>query len=135
MPAVGMEISVPLFFSKIKIIAAAMVMLIGGKVAVMAAVGQAFGLSLVQSLRRCGNRGEEGGGADGRGRQWRQSTVWRAAVGAPSSSCRLLHCWPLPAAHPDGTLSSPPLPPAPSLPVACCCPPEASLRLCCLARQ
>ncbi|PSC73360.1 K(+) efflux antiporter chloroplastic-like [Micractinium conductrix] len=48
---VGMEISVPLFFSKIKIIAAAMVMLIGGKVAVMAAVGQAFGLSLVQSLR------------------------------------------------------------------------------------
>lgn len=29
-------------------------MLIAGKVAVMAAVGQAFGLTLVQSLRRCG---------------------------------------------------------------------------------
>lgn len=28
-------------------------MLIAGKVAVMAAVGQAFGLTLVQSLRRC----------------------------------------------------------------------------------
>lgn len=51
-PAVGMEISVPLFFAKIKTIVAAMAMLIVGKVAVMAAVGQAFGLTLVQSARR-----------------------------------------------------------------------------------
>lgn len=50
--AVGMEISVPLFFAKIKAIVAAMTMLIVGKVAVMAAVGQAFGLTLVQSARR-----------------------------------------------------------------------------------
>ncbi|PRW61490.1 K(+) efflux antiporter chloroplastic-like [Chlorella sorokiniana] len=48
---VGMEISVPLFFAKIKTIVLAMTMLIAGKVAVMAAVGQAFGLTLVQSLR------------------------------------------------------------------------------------
>ncbi|KAL4445002.1 hypothetical protein ABPG77_004052, partial [Micractinium sp. CCAP 211/92] len=48
---VGMEISVPLFFAKIKTIVAAMAMLIVGKVAVMAAVGQAFGLTLVQSAR------------------------------------------------------------------------------------
>lgn len=47
-----MEISVPLFFAKIKTIVAAMAMLIVGKVAVMAAVGQAFGLTLVQSARR-----------------------------------------------------------------------------------
>ncbi|KAL4424105.1 hypothetical protein ABPG75_001406 [Micractinium tetrahymenae] len=48
---VGMEISVPLFFAKIKTILGAMAMLIVGKVAVMAAVGQAFGLTLVQSAR------------------------------------------------------------------------------------
>jgi hypothetical protein len=47
-----MEISVPLFFAKIKTIVLAMALLIGGKVAVMTAVGQAFGLTLVQSMRR-----------------------------------------------------------------------------------
>lgn len=50
--AVGMEISVPLFFAKFKTIMLAMALLIGGKVAVMTAVGQAFGLTLVQSMRR-----------------------------------------------------------------------------------
>lgn len=55
--AVGMEISVPLLFAKIKTILAAMAMLIVGKVAVMAAVGQAFGLTLVQSARRCADQG------------------------------------------------------------------------------
>lgn len=48
---VGMEISVGLLFAKFKVVLAAMLMLIGGKVAIMAAVGRAFGLSLVQSLR------------------------------------------------------------------------------------
>lgn len=47
-----MEISVPLFFAKFKTIMLAMALLIGGKVAVMTAVGQAFGLTLVQSMRR-----------------------------------------------------------------------------------
>lgn len=42
----------PLFFAKIKTIVLAMALLIGGKVAVMTAVGQAFGLTLVQSMRR-----------------------------------------------------------------------------------
>lgn len=51
-PAVGMEISVPLFFAKFRTIVGAMALLIAGKVAVMAAVGQAFGLTLVQSMRR-----------------------------------------------------------------------------------
>ena len=50
--AVGMEISVPLFFAKLKTIVAAMALLIAGKVAVMTAVGQAFGLTVVQSMRR-----------------------------------------------------------------------------------
>ena len=50
--AVGMEISVPLFFGKLKVILGAMALLIAGKVAVMTAVGQAFGLTLVQSMRR-----------------------------------------------------------------------------------
>lgn len=49
-----MEISVPLFFAKLKPIMVAMGLLIVGKVAVMTAVGQAFGLTLVQSMRRCG---------------------------------------------------------------------------------
>jgi monovalent cation:proton antiporter-2 (CPA2) family protein len=48
---VGMEISMGLLLAKFKVVLAAMVMLICGKVAIMAAVGQAFGLSLVQSLR------------------------------------------------------------------------------------
>lgn len=48
---VGMEISVPLFFAKLKPIMVAMGLLIVGKVAVMTAVGQAFGLTLVQSMR------------------------------------------------------------------------------------
>ena len=48
---VGMEISVGLLFAKWKTVLAAITLLIGGKVAIMAAVGQAFGLSLVQSLR------------------------------------------------------------------------------------
>lgn len=42
----------PLFFAKFRTIVLAMVMLIVGKVAVMAAVGRAFGLTLVQSVRR-----------------------------------------------------------------------------------
>jgi monovalent cation:proton antiporter-2 (CPA2) family protein len=48
---VGMEISVGLLFAKWKTVLAALTLLITGKVAIMAAVGQAFGLSLVQSLR------------------------------------------------------------------------------------
>ncbi len=48
---VGMEISVGLLFAKWKTVLAALTLLIGGKVAIMATVGQAFGLSLVQSLR------------------------------------------------------------------------------------
>ena len=48
---VGMEISVALLFAKWKTVLAALTLLIGGKVAVMVAVGQMFGLSLVQSLR------------------------------------------------------------------------------------
>jgi len=48
---VGMEISVGLLFAKWKTVLAALTLLITGKVAIMATVGQAFGLSLVQSLR------------------------------------------------------------------------------------
>jgi voltage-gated potassium channel Kch len=48
---VGMEISVGLLLAKLKIVVFAMTLLIVGKVAVMVAVGQAFGLGLVQSLR------------------------------------------------------------------------------------
>ncbi|KAL6766162.1 hypothetical protein ACKKBG_A34940 [Auxenochlorella protothecoides x Auxenochlorella symbiontica] len=48
---VGMEISMGLLVAKLRTVLAAMVLLIGGKVAVMAGVGQVFGLSLVQSLR------------------------------------------------------------------------------------
>lgn len=48
---VGMEFSVGLLIAKFKTVIAATVLLIVGKVAIMTAVGQAFGLSLVQSLR------------------------------------------------------------------------------------
>ncbi|KAI3432210.1 hypothetical protein D9Q98_003772 [Chlorella vulgaris] len=48
---VGMEISVPLFFAKFKTIVGALALLLVGKVAVMTVVGQAFGLTLVQSMR------------------------------------------------------------------------------------
>lgn len=41
----------PLFFAKLRTILGAMALLIAGKVAVMTAVGQAFGLSMVQSAR------------------------------------------------------------------------------------
>ncbi len=46
-----MEINVALLLANFKTVAAAIVMLISGKVAIMAVVGQMFGLSLVQSLR------------------------------------------------------------------------------------
>lgn len=48
---VGMEISAGLLLAKWKTVLAAITLLIGGKVAIMMAVGQTFGLSLVQSLR------------------------------------------------------------------------------------
>lgn len=48
---VGMEFSVTLLIAKFKTVIAATILLIGGKVAIMTAVGQAFGLSLVQSIR------------------------------------------------------------------------------------
>lgn len=48
---VGMEISAGLLFAKWKTVLAAITLLITGKVAIMMAVGQAFGLSIVQSLR------------------------------------------------------------------------------------
>lgn len=48
---VGMEISAGLLIAKFKTVAAAITMLIAGKVAIMTAVGQAFGLSMVQSFR------------------------------------------------------------------------------------
>lgn len=48
---VGMEISAGLLIAKFKTVVAAITMLIVGKVAIMTAVGQAFGLSMVQSLR------------------------------------------------------------------------------------
>lgn len=48
---VGMEISISLLFAKWKTVLAAITLLITGKVAIMGAVGRAFGLSLVQSLR------------------------------------------------------------------------------------
>lgn len=60
-----MEISVPLFFAKFKTMLLGMTLLIGGKVAVMAAVGQAFGLTLVQSLRRCAGAREGARSRDG----------------------------------------------------------------------
>jgi Kef-type K+ transport system membrane component KefB len=46
-----MEISVALLFAKLRAVALALSMLILGKVAIMTVVGQAFGLSMVQSLR------------------------------------------------------------------------------------
>lgn len=48
---VGMEISFGLFISKFRLVMGALVLLIVGKVALMVAVGQAFGLSRVQSAR------------------------------------------------------------------------------------
>lgn len=48
---VGMEISTGLLFAKFKSVVAAITMLIVGKVAIMTAVGQAFGLSMVQAFR------------------------------------------------------------------------------------
>lgn len=48
---VGMEISMGLLVAKFKTVVAAITLLIAGKVAIMAAIGQAFGLSLVQSIR------------------------------------------------------------------------------------
>ncbi|KAA6420736.1 MAG: K(+) efflux antiporter chloroplastic-like [Trebouxia sp. A1-2] len=48
---VGMEISVGLFFAEWKTVVSGIVLLIGGKVGVMAAVGKGFGLSLLQSVR------------------------------------------------------------------------------------
>jgi monovalent cation:proton antiporter-2 (CPA2) family protein len=48
---VGMEISTGLLFAKFKSVMAAITMLIVGKVAIMTAVGQAFGLSMVQAFR------------------------------------------------------------------------------------
>ena len=48
---VGMEISMSLFAAKFKSVLAALALLIAGKVAIMTAVGQAFGLSLVQAFR------------------------------------------------------------------------------------
>lgn len=47
----GMNISVQLFVVKWKMIMAAMVLLIAGKLAVMVAAGQMFGLSRLASLR------------------------------------------------------------------------------------
>ena len=46
-----MEISVGMLVAKFRTVLAAMLLLVGGKLAVMTAVGQAFGLTLVQSLR------------------------------------------------------------------------------------
>lgn len=48
---VGMEISMSLFAAKFKSVLAALALLITGKVAIMTAVGQAFGLSMVQAFR------------------------------------------------------------------------------------
>lgn len=48
---VGMEISVGLFFSRIQTVLCAIVVLIVGKVAIMAGVGPGFGMSSVQSIR------------------------------------------------------------------------------------
>jgi len=48
---VGMEISVGLFFARYKTVLAAMAILIGGKVAVLAGVGPMFGMSHMQSIR------------------------------------------------------------------------------------
>lgn len=48
---VGMEISMSLFAAKFKSVLAALALLIAGKVAIMTAVGQAFGLSMVQAFR------------------------------------------------------------------------------------
>lgn len=48
---VGMEISTGLLLAKFKSVVAAIAMLIIGKVAIMTAVGQAFGLSMVQAFR------------------------------------------------------------------------------------
>ena len=48
---VGMEISTGLLVAKFKSVVAAITMLIVGKVAIMTAVGQAFGLSMVQAFR------------------------------------------------------------------------------------
>ena len=48
---VGMEISMGLFAAKFKSVLAALALLIVGKVAIMTAVGQAFGLSMVQAFR------------------------------------------------------------------------------------
>lgn len=48
---VGMEISTGLLLAKFKSVVAAIAMLIAGKVAIMTAVGQAFGLSMVQAFR------------------------------------------------------------------------------------
>ena len=48
---VGMEISMGLFAAKFKSVLAALALLITGKVAIMTAVGQAFGLSMVQAFR------------------------------------------------------------------------------------
>jgi len=48
---VGMQISVGLFVAQWKSIIAALVVLVGGKLAVMVAAGSMFGLSRVAALR------------------------------------------------------------------------------------
>lgn len=50
-----MQISGSLFMAKWKTIIAAMVVLVGGKLAVMLAAGQMFGLSRLASLRAGGH--------------------------------------------------------------------------------
>lgn len=48
---VGMEISAGLFFAEWKTVVSGIVLLIGGKVGVMAAIGKPFGLTILQSVR------------------------------------------------------------------------------------
>ena len=122
-PAVGMEISVPLFFGKLKVILGAMALLIAGKVAVMTAVGQAFGLTLVQSMRRyvrC-TLEERGGGG-------RCESGLAAATCCVDEMSGMQRFPPFPHTPPHPPTLSPPA-------AAWCCPPVASLRLCCLAKR
>ena len=121
--AVGMEISVPLFFGKLKVILGAMALLIAGKVAVMTAVGQAFGLTLVQSMRRyvrC-TLEERGGGG-------RCESGLAAATCCVDEMSGMQRFPPFPHTPPHPPTLSPPA-------AAWCCPPVASLRLCCLAKR
>ena len=61
--AVGMEISVGLLAARFRTVLAAMALLILGKVAVMGAVGQAFGLTLLQASAGCVCGGKRAAGA------------------------------------------------------------------------